>query len=168
MRDDLSIRPLTMDDRGAAAAVINAAAEWYSEFLPPGGLHGPEMTEDGWQAEARRMTWYGAFDGKDLVGVMGLERARDVVLFRHAYVLPSHQRQGVARMLLGHLESQVRDVERIIVGTYAANYKARGALEKGGYRLSTDSEAVLRTYYDIPEDRLQSSVTYEKTVGGQA
>ena len=49
-----------------------------------------------------------------------------------------------------------------IVGTYAANYKARGALEKAGYRLSPDPEAVLRAYYSIPEDRLTSSVTYEK------
>jgi RimJ/RimL family protein N-acetyltransferase len=58
----------------------------------------------------------------------------------------------------------VRGARRIIVGTYAANYKARGALEKAGYRLSPDSEAVLRAYYSIPEDRLKSSVTYEKPV----
>ncbi len=30
------------------------------------------------------------------------------------------------------------------------------------YHLSADSEAVLRTYYGIPEDRLRCSVTYEK------
>jgi RimJ/RimL family protein N-acetyltransferase len=53
-------------------------------------------------------------------------------------------------------------VRRIIVGTYARNYKARGALEKAGYRLSEDSAAVLRAYYAIPEDRLRASVTYEK------
>jgi hypothetical protein len=35
-------------------------------------------------------------------------------------------------------------------------------LEKAGYRLATDSEALLRAYYGIPEDRLRSSVTYEK------
>jgi len=48
------------------------------------------------------------------------------------------------------------------VGTYARNYKARGALEKAGYRLSEDSAAVLRAYYAVPEDRLRASVTYEK------
>ena len=38
---------------------------------------------------------------------------------------------------------------------------------EGGYRLSADSQAVLRTYYyDIPEDRLLTSVTYEKDLGG--
>ena len=63
-----------------------------------------------------------------------------------------------------HLERQVRGVNRIIVGTYAGSYKARGALDKAGYRLSADPEAVLRVYYAIPEDRLRSSVTYEKQV----
>ena len=36
------------------------------------------------------------------------------------------------------------------------------ASRRAGYRLSADPKAVLRHYYDIPEDRLQSSVTYEK------
>jgi hypothetical protein len=50
----------------------------------------------------------------------------------------------------------------VIVGTYAANHKARALLEKSGYTLSPDSTAVLRRYYAIPEDRLFASVTYEK------
>ena len=51
---------------------------------------------------------------------------------------------------------------RIMVGTYRANYKARGALEKLGYRECANSEEVLRTYYSIPEDRLRTSVAFEK------
>ena len=39
-----------------------------------------------------------------------------------------------------------------------------GALSKAGYRLSADPEAVLRAYYSIPEDRLKSSVAYEKAL----
>jgi GNAT superfamily N-acetyltransferase len=108
------------------------------------------------------MTWYGAFDGVDLVGVMGLEYASAAALLRHAYVLPDHQRQGIAAMLLNRLEREVDGVDTIIVGTYSANYKARAAFEKAGYQPSPDPEAVLRQYYEIPEDRLQSSVTYEK------
>jgi RimJ/RimL family protein N-acetyltransferase len=77
-------------------------------------------------------------------------------------VVPERQRQGIASMLHAHLEDHVDDADRIIVGTYAANTKARAALEAAGYALSSDSEAVLRRYYDIPEDRLRSSVTYEK------
>jgi GNAT superfamily N-acetyltransferase len=156
------VRALGASDGLAAVMVINTAAKWYAEFLAPSEVHGPEMTLESWAGEARRMTWYGAFCGVDLVGVMGCEYAGDAVLFRHAYVLPDRQRQGIAAMLHDHLEREVHGVDRIIVGTYAANYKARGALEKAGYHPSPDSEAVLRHYYDIPEDRLESSVTYEK------
>ena len=156
------VRALDASNGFAAVAVINSAAQWYEEFLAPSELHGPEMTLEGWAEEARRMTWYGAFDGVDLVAVMGLEEAGDAVLFRHAYVLADRQRQGIFSMLHNHLEQQVGGVNRIIVGTYAANYKARAAFEKAGFQPSPDPGAVFRHYYDIPEDRLQSSVTYEK------
>lgn len=157
-----AIRPLEPEDREAALAVINTAARWYREFLPPEEVHDPEMTGAQWDAEARRMTWYGAFADGALVGVMGLERARDATLLRHAYILPEHQHRGVGSRLLEHLEERSRGARRIIVGTYAGNYKARAALEKAGYRLSPDSGAVLRAYYAISKDRLRASVTYEK------
>ena len=162
--DRPTIRPLTPADRDAALVVINTAARWYRDFLPPGDVHDPEMTPEQWDAEARRLTWYGVFDGDVLVAVGGLEHVRDAALLRHGYVLPEHQRRGVGALLRDHLERQVRGVSRIIVGTYAGNYKARGALDRAGYRLSADPEAVLRAYYAVPEDRLRSSVTYEKQV----
>jgi GNAT superfamily N-acetyltransferase len=166
----LSLRTLNAADAAdsaAAVAVINTAAAWYAEFLPPAEVEDPEMTLGSFREEALRMTWYGAFSGDELVGVMGLEYVGDAALFRHAYVLPAWQRRGVAAKLHGFIEPQITGVTRIIIGTYEANYQARGALEKGGYRLSQDSEAVLRRYYDIPEERLSSSVTYEKDFEGE-
>ena len=158
------IRALAAVDRDAALAVINTAARWYREFLPAGESHDPEMMPAQWEAEAQRMTWYGAFIQGALVGVMGLEYVKDVALLRHAYVLAEYQREGIGTCLREHLEAQVRGVLRILVGTYRENSKARAMLERSGYTLSPDPEAVLRTYYSIPEDRLQSSVTYEKTL----
>jgi GNAT superfamily N-acetyltransferase len=160
-----SCRLLTPDDRAAALNVINLAAQWYREFLPPGDHHSPEMTPAQWDAEAARMAWYGAFAAAELVAVMGLERNNDAALIRHGYVLPEWQRRGAGGALLAHLEQQAGPV-RIIVGTYAGNHKARALLEKSGYTLSSDSEAVLRRYYAIPEDRLRSSVSYEKVSAG--
>ncbi|HWT78703.1 MAG TPA: GNAT family N-acetyltransferase [Candidatus Acidoferrum sp.] len=158
------IRCLTATDRDAALAVINAAACWYRDFLPAEEFHDPEMTPAQWEAEAQRMTWYGAFVGGALAGVMGLEYVKDVALLRHAYVLAEHQRGGIGTRLRKHLEAQVQGVRRIIVGTYRENYKARKMLERSGYILSADPEVLLRTYYAIPEDRLNSSVTYEKSL----
>lgn len=162
-RAEVTVRALGAGDGRAAVTLINTAAKWYAEFLTPSEVYEPEMTLESWAEETRRMTWYGAFDGVDLVGVMGLEYSGGVVLFRHAYVLPDRQRQGIAAMLHNRLEREVEGVDKIIVGTYAANYKARAALERAGYQPSPDPEAVLRRYYDIPEDRLQSSVAYEKS-----
>ena len=165
MRDTVSFRRLTVADAGAALAVINEAARWYREFLPPEEYHEPEMTEATYAAESTRMTWYGAFRDATLLGVMALEYVKDVALLRHAYILPGHERAGIGSALLEHLEDEIRGVRRVVIGTYVGNYKARGALEKAGYRLSSDSEQVLRTYYAIPEDRLRTSLTYEKRLG---
>jgi len=166
--EPFEIRPLAAGDRAAALEVINEAARWYRDFLPPEDYREPEMTADEWDAEARRMTWYGAFEGDagTLVGVMGLERVRDVVLMRHAYVVPEKQRQRAGSKLLMHLERQLPGGTRVVVGTYRENFKARAALERAGYRASQDPEAVLRAYYAIPEDRLRASVTYEKRLPG--
>ena len=158
------MRALTAADRDAALDVINTAARWYRDFLPPDGVHDPEMTVAQWEAEARRLAWYGVLVDGVLVGVGALQRVRDAALLRHGYVLPEHQRRGVGAVLREHLERQAQGARRIVVGTYAGNYKARGSLEKAGYRLCEDSEAVLRAYYEIPEDRLTSSVAYEKDV----
>jgi GNAT superfamily N-acetyltransferase len=158
------IRALGPADRDAALAVINTSARWYRDFLPAEDVHDPEMTAEQWEVEARRLTWYGIFDGDVLVGVGGLEYVRDAALLRHGYVLPEYQRRGVGALLREHLENQVRGVSRIVVGTYAGNYKARGSLARAGYRLAPDSETVLRAYYTIPEDRLKSSVAYEKAL----
>lgn len=144
--------------------VINSAAEWYREFLSREERHEPEMDGTAWDAEAQRMTWWGAFANGRLVGVMGCEPAGDVVLMRHAYVLPPHQRSGICAALLAHSEKTLPVPVRILVGTYAANYKARGVLEKAGYRLSPDSENLLRGYYNIPEERMRGSIVYEKAL----
>jgi RimJ/RimL family protein N-acetyltransferase len=161
----VTIRTLSLADRDAALAVINAAAVWYGEIQPSGELSDVEMTVERWAAESERMTWFGAFADGALIGVVGLEYAYDVALLRHWYVLPDRQRSGAGTLLRQHLEASVVGVGRIVAGTYEANYKARGALEGAGYALSADSQAVLRRYYDIPADRRDSSVTYERAVG---
>ena len=158
---DPTVRTLTGADREQAVRIINTAARWYAEFLPPDEVPDPEMTPEQWSAEAARMTWYGAEVEGVLRGVIGLEYVADVALLRHWYVDPGHQRRGVGTLLREHLEAQVRGVDRIIAGTYAANSRARRALEQAGYRPCTDSDVVLRTYYRIPDDRRTSSVTYE-------
>jgi GNAT superfamily N-acetyltransferase len=159
------VRPLTSDERAEALSIINTAARWYRELLPAEEVHEPEMTPAQYEAEARRMTWFGAFLEGPLTGVVGPEYVRDAALLRHAYVLPECQRRGIGSQLRARLEPHVQGITRIIVGIYAGNYKARGAVETAGYRLSPDSQAVLRSYYTIPVDRFRVSVACESWVG---
>ncbi len=156
------IRPLTAADRQAALTVVNSATQWYQEFLPTETYHEPEMTPEQWEAIAQRMAWYGAFTPAILGAVMALEYRHDAALLRHAYVLPDAQRLGIA--LREYLEQKIQGVQRIIVGTYARNYKARGVLEEAGYRLSSNPGRILQTYYALPANRFHTSVTYEKAL----
>lgn len=116
----VTIRPLTVADRDAALNVINTAARWYRDFLPPDELHDPEMTAAQWDEEARRLAWYGGFLDSALLAVMGLERSRDAALLRHAHILPEHQHHGIGLRLVEHLELVARregaGVRRIVVG----------------------------------------------------
>ena len=104
----VTIRSLTVADQVAAVDVINTAARWYRDFLPPDELHDPEMTAAQWDDEARRLSWYGGFLDGTLVAVMGLEYSRDAALLRHAYILPEHQHHGIGLRLAEHLESVAR------------------------------------------------------------
>jgi RimJ/RimL family protein N-acetyltransferase len=155
------VRTLNDDDADAAIAVVNAAAGWYADIVGD-QVDGPEMTPDAFAEESSRMTWFGAFAGDDLIGVIGMEYVADVALLRHWYVDPARQRSGAGSALREHLEASVTGVDRIVAGTYEANFKARAALERAGYTLSQDCQAVLEAYYDIPADRRRTSVTYER------
>ncbi len=160
----ITIRALTRADRDAALAVIRSGAQRYRDFRPQVDFGDSGLTAGQWDTLCERLTWYGAFIQGALVGVMALEYVRDVALLRHAYVLPTYQRQRIAMRLGEALEARIRGIRRIIVWTYAGNYKARRGLEQAGYTLVADSEAVLRAYLSLPEDRLKAAVAYEKPV----
>ena len=90
----ISIRAYDVGDLPAALHLINAAARSYRVFLPPEEYHEPLMTREEFEREAERIRFYVAADDRgDIVGVMGLERIRDVALIRHGYVRPDRQRR---------------------------------------------------------------------------
>lgn len=161
------IRSCESADLPAALGVINAAARSYRTFLPPEHYHEPLMTPEDFRREAGRMRFFVAVDPDGaVVGVMGLERVSDVALIRHGYVRPDRQRQGVGEALLVHLERLVEAGTRILIGTYQANVAAQAHLQKHGYRKVEESDAVLRAYYEIPEDQRRGSIAFEKVRSG--
>ena len=87
------VRALNASDGPAAVALFNSAARWYEEFLAPSELHEPEMTLESWAEEARRMTWYGAFDGidDDLINTLRPAPGERRPLRPHSSLLPDSQ-----------------------------------------------------------------------------
>jgi GNAT superfamily N-acetyltransferase len=89
---------------------------------------------------------------------MGVQRVRDVDLIRHAYVRPGGQRRGVGGALLEHLRRQ--SPLPMLVGTWAAAAWAIRFYERHGFaRVSpARKEALLRTYWTVPERQIETSV----------
>ena len=137
--------------------IINEAAKAYEGVIPADCYHQPYMSREELEQEKKRMTFSGWKVNDELVGVMGFEPIKDVILIRHAYVLPQWQQQGIGSKLLGHIESLVT-TPRLLVGTWADAYWAIGFYQKHGFNLLPDKDELLRTYWDIPQRQIETSV----------
>jgi GNAT superfamily N-acetyltransferase len=144
--------------------VINDAAEAYKGVIPTDRWKTPYMSVEELKTEiAEGVQFYGYSENSALVGVMGIQRVRDVTLIRHAYVLTSYQRRGVAEKLLSHLLN-LAETPTILVGTWKAAWWAVRFYEKHGFNLVTDAEKdrLLREYWNIPERQVDTSVVLKR------
>ena len=140
-------------------AIINSAAAAYAGVIPADCYHEPYMPADQLREEiAAGVKFWGYFEDKALIGVMGIQDVGDVTLIRHAYVWPEHQRQGVGSRLLEHLVPLAK--EPPLVGTWADARWAIRFYERHGFSLVTPEEKdrLLRRYWTIPERQVETSV----------
>jgi GNAT superfamily N-acetyltransferase len=154
-----TIRPCRDDEREAILAIVNAAAEAYRGVIPADRWHEPYMPAEELNGEiAAGVAFWGYEDGGELLGIMGIQRVRDVDLIRHAYVSPASQRQGIGGALLEELASSTSP--RMLVGTWAAAEWAIGFYERHGFELLPRDEGaeLLRRYWTIPERQIETSV----------
>jgi GNAT superfamily N-acetyltransferase len=158
-----AIRRCRDDERAAIAAIVNAAAETYRGVIPEDRWREPYMPmvelDD---AIASGVEFWGHEASGELVGVMGIQRVRDAVLIRHAYVRPGHQGRGVGGALLEHL-ARGRDGP-LLVGTWAAATWAIRFYERHGFALVPALRAaeLLRSYWAIPARQVETSVVLER------
>jgi GNAT superfamily N-acetyltransferase len=154
-----SIRPCRDDERGAILAIVNAAAEAYRGVIPADRWHEPYMPSHELDGEiaAGVVFWGYEVDGA-LVGIMGIQPVRDVVLIRHAYVSPDSQRRGIGSALLEHLLGLA--TRRMLVGTWAAADWAIRFYRRHGFELVSPERktALLETYWTIPARQIETSV----------
>jgi len=144
------IRVLSAEDTDAIYKVINQAARAYLEVIPEDCYHEPYMPIEELHREIEQMTFFGFEEGGRVVGVMGFQPVKDVMLVRHAYILPDYQRRGVGTRLLEHLK-QLTQAGRLLVGTWAAASWALDFYKKHGFKLMPNKDQLLRTYWDIPQ-----------------
>jgi GNAT superfamily N-acetyltransferase len=154
-----SIRRCRDAEREAIAAIVNAAAQAYRDVIPADRWHEPYMPLHELESEiAAGVEFWGYEADGALIGIMGIQSVRDVVLIRHAYVAPGSQGRGVGGALLEHLTHSRRG--RILVGTWAAAewairfYRRHGFEPVGPERTAT----LLRAYWTIPERQIETSV----------
>ena len=155
------IRRCREDELTAILAVINDAAEAYREVIPPDRWKEPYMAEDELRREiADGVDFAGEEEGGRLVGVMGIQEVEEVTLIRHAYVLTSHQGQGIGSRLLGALRRQREKERRLLIGTWADAEWAIRFYQKHGFALVAVEEKnrLLRRYWTIPERQTETSV----------
>jgi len=122
------------------------------------------MAREELEREMKRMTFFGWEVNGELVGVIGFEPIKDVTLVRHAYVLPRWQRQGIGSKLLGYLKGLVI-TPRLLVGTWADARWAIAFYQKHGFSLLPDKDELLKTYWDIPQRQIETSVVLGMEVG---
>jgi GNAT superfamily N-acetyltransferase len=146
-------------DFGTILAIVNDAAQAYRGVIPADCWHEPYMTESALAAEiAAGVNFWGWNVEGTLVGVMGLQRVRDVTLIRHAYVMPSHQGKGIGGALLSSLIE--RATGALLVGTWAAAEWAIRFYERHGFRLvrAVEKDRLISSYWNISERQKETSV----------
>ena len=157
------IRRCTDIDVPAIEVIINEAATAYRGVIPADCWHEPYMTRAALIGEiAAGVEFSGWDEGGTLVGVMGLQKVRDVTLIRHAYVHAARQGKGIGSALLTSLAAQISGP--LLVGTWAAAEWAIRFYERHGFRLVPAHERVplLDTYWTIAPRQRDVSVVLSR------
>lgn len=146
-------------DFDAIEAIINEAAQAYRGAIPTDRWHEPYMTREELASEiAAGVNFWGWEEDGVLAGVMGLQQVKDATLIRHAYVRTAQQGKGIGGALLKWLVDQTS--RKLLVGTWVAAEWAIRFYERHGFRLVSPEEKdrLLKTYWDIPERQIETSV----------
>jgi len=144
--------------------VINDAAIRYKGIIPDNCWHEPYMSEqeliNAFNAEVRM---YGYHHNNKLIGVIGIQGVKDVVLIRHAYTLTSYQGKGMGSELLKYLLKKNQN-SRLLVGTWRDATWAIRFYEKFGFILHAKDQStlLLKKYWKISSNQIKNSVVLER------
>ena len=147
--------------------VINDAATKYKGVIPDNCWHEPYMSEQELVNEFNvELRMYGYHSNNKLIGVIGIQEVKDVILIRHAYTLTSYQGKGTGSELLKYLLKKNQN-SHLLVGTWQDATWAIRFYEKFGFILHAKDQStlLLKKYWKISSNQIKNSVVLERQLG---
>ena len=158
------ITEYTKKDISNILYVINDAAIKYKSVIPGYCWHEPYMSEQELIIEFNNgVHMFGYRSNDKLIGVMGIQKLKEVTLIRHAYTLTCYQGTGVGKLLLKYILQKNKST-CLLVGTWRNATWAIRFYEKSGFILQTKKRTVqlLKKYWKIPATQIDNSVVLKK------
>ena len=144
--------------------IINDASLKYKGVIPDDCWNEPYMSKQELIGEFDNgVRMYGYHYSNTLVGVIGVQEVKDVILIRHAYTLSSYQGKGVGSALLEYLLKKNKN-SRLLVGTWKSAAWAIKFYKKFDFIIHAKEETtlLLKKYWNIPTKQIENSVVLER------
>jgi len=161
------ISEYTKSDTSKILHIINDASLKYKGIIPDNCWQEPYMSEKELIDEFNDgVRMYGYHDNNKLIGVIGIQEVKDVILIRHAYTLTSYQGKGMGSELLKYLLKKNKNY-RLLVGTWRDATWAIRFYEKFGFILHAKDQStlLLKKYWKISSNQIKNSVVLERQLG---
>ena len=139
--------------------VINDGATAYRGIIPADCWKEPYMPKEELAREmVEGVLFWGWYERKRLIGVMGIQQVQEVTLIRHAYVRTTQRNRGIGVKLLTHLRGVTN--RPILIGTWKSATWAVRFYEKHGFRRlsGVEKDRLLKKYWTVPERQIRASV----------
>ena len=144
--------------------IINDASLRYKGVIPDDCWHDPYMSEQKLIDEFNDgVRMYGYHHNSKLIGAIGIQEVKDVILIRHAYILTSYQGKGAGTALLEYLLKKNQN-SRLLVGTWRDATWAIRFYEKFGFILHAKDQStlLLKKYWKISSNQIKNSIVLER------
>ena len=158
------IKKYTKNDTSKILHIINDASLRYKGVIPDNCWHEPYMSEQELIDElSDGVRMFGYHHNSKLIGVIGIQEVKDVILVRHAYTLTSYQGKGMGSALLEYLLKKNRN-SRLLVGTWRSATWAIQFYKKFGFILHAKDQSalLLKEYWKISSKQIKNSVVLER------
>ena len=158
------ISEYTKSDTSKILHIINDASLRYKGIIPNNCWNEPYMSKKELTDEfCNGIRMFGYHYYNKLIGVIGVQEVKDVILIRHAYTLTSYQGKGTGSALLEYLLKKNQN-SRLLVGTWRNATWAIRFYEKFGFILHAKEQStlLLKKYWKITSKQIENSVVLEK------